>query len=300
VMLTVGTGNATGSSAAVIQNGSGTVSFTKVGTGAQTLVGNNTYTGTTTVSGGTLALSKAFTTGTGFSVADGATGQLNNNGSGTVVLKTPTLVTNTTGKLDVGTNKAVITSPGTAGSWSGTAYTGTLGQAQTGRNGGAWNGPGINTSSSTPVRGVESFAVGVALNSDLGVGKSYANFGGVPVSGTDVLVRFTRTGDANLDGNIDGDDYFKIDSNVGNVATASWLKGDFDYNGRIDGDDYFLIDANYGRQVNPLVPVPGSGILAGSSASPLAGVTAVPEPSSIGLIAAAAIGTLRRRRRRSN
>lgn len=41
----------------IIQNGSGTVSFTKSGSGIFTLTGNNTYTGVTTINGGTLEVS---------------------------------------------------------------------------------------------------------------------------------------------------------------------------------------------------------------------------------------------------
>ena len=52
----IGVGDNNGSStfSGVIENGLGTLSFTKSGTGIQTLVGMNSYTGATTVTGGTL------------------------------------------------------------------------------------------------------------------------------------------------------------------------------------------------------------------------------------------------------
>ena len=56
VTLIVGGGNVSASSATVIQNGSGQLSLTKIGSGTQTLSAAQTYTGLTTVSAGRLAL----------------------------------------------------------------------------------------------------------------------------------------------------------------------------------------------------------------------------------------------------
>ncbi len=57
VTLTLGESNGAGSFGGVIQNGSGTVALTKTGTGTLTLTGANTHSGTTSINGGTLALS---------------------------------------------------------------------------------------------------------------------------------------------------------------------------------------------------------------------------------------------------
>lgn len=54
--IIVGGGNASGSFSGVIQNGSGTMTLTKVGTGLQTLSGVNTYTGATNIENGTLQI----------------------------------------------------------------------------------------------------------------------------------------------------------------------------------------------------------------------------------------------------
>jgi autotransporter-associated beta strand protein len=52
--LSAGANDTSTSFSGVIQNGSGTIALTKVGSGTLTLTGNNTFTGLTTVSAGTL------------------------------------------------------------------------------------------------------------------------------------------------------------------------------------------------------------------------------------------------------
>ncbi len=55
--LTVGGGNTNGTFSGIIQNGAGTLSLVKTGSGTQVLSGVNTYTGSTTIANGTLQLS---------------------------------------------------------------------------------------------------------------------------------------------------------------------------------------------------------------------------------------------------
>jgi len=57
--LSVGNNNSTSAFSGVIENTSGTLTLTKVGTGTLTLSGANTYSGNTTISAGTLALGSA-------------------------------------------------------------------------------------------------------------------------------------------------------------------------------------------------------------------------------------------------
>src|SRR5207302_6033615 len=96
------------------------------------------------------------------------------------------------------------------------------------------------------------------------------------------IVAYTYGGDANLDGKLNGDDYFYLDQGFGSQTTVTplhgWHNGDFDYNGLINGDDYFILDANINRAgtVIPMNPTGGGG-------GGIAGVTAVPEPASLGL-----------------
>jgi len=100
-----------------------------------------------------------------------------------------------------------------------------------------------------------------------------------------VLVMYTWGGDADLNGALDGDDYFRIDSHaLQSGSVFGYVNGDFNYDGSIDGDDYFVLDSNI--------------VLAQSaSAIPRGGLTAVPEAGVIGV--ALPIFTMMRRRRRS-
>jgi hypothetical protein len=105
---------------------------------------------------------------------------------------------------------------------------------------------------------------------------------------------YTYNGDANLSGHVDADDYFQIDSHYNKSANSVklWINGDFNYDGKINGDDYMLIDNAY---VGQGAPFSTSGLPGGLPG----GVSAVPEPASLGLIGMAAVGLFGRRRRRS-
>ena len=92
---------------------------------------------------------------------------------------------------------------------------------------------------------------------------------------------YTYNGDANLDGKVNADDYFLIDSHYNQGAPVNdgeaFHSGDFNYDGHINGDDYALIDAAFTGQTGPINKVPRlSGGLS---------VSAVPEPASISVLA---------------
>jgi hypothetical protein len=174
---------------------------------------------------------------------------------------------------------------GDAGTWNGSAYTGISGLVASGRNGGNWNGSGIVTSMSDagPSRGLTTLAAAKA--DDVGyVGKTVA---GHVVSSGDAIVMYTYTGDANLDGKINADDYFQIDSHLNKSANSakSYFNGDFNYDGKINGDDYFLIDNAFAGQGAPF-----------SGGASVSGVSAVPEPLGLAFLPAMAL-LLRRRKR---
>ena len=83
---------------------------------------------------------------------------------------------------------------------------------------------------------------------------------------SDVLIKYTWYGDANLSGNVDGTDYTQIDSAFGSTLTG-WANGDFNYDKHIDGSDYTLIDNAFNLQ--------GGAIPAATSLSMIATSTAV-------------------------
>jgi hypothetical protein len=166
-------------------------------------------------------------------------------------------------QLDLTDNAMVLSPPG--GSWDNGAYTGAAGQLQAGRGSGVWDGSGIITS--TPDARDPGFVGTLAIADGGGaLGLSGAQtqlWNGVAVSASSILIAHTFAGDANLDGAIDGDDFFQIDAHAGLVGgVVSYFNGDFDYNGWVDADDYFLIDSNYNKAQAAAAPAVSGAIVA--------------------------------------
>jgi hypothetical protein len=190
-----------------------------------------------------------------------------------------------TAKLDLSNNAAIV-------NYTGTSPVAAIRQQLLAGRGGAglgktWNGQGI-TSSTAAAAEVETRSVGFAENSAMPLG-ALTTFRGQPVDATTVLMAFTRTGDANLDGVVNDDDVTIVGATYApGVAGASWATGDFDYNGFVDDDDVTLLGVFYDPSAPPLA-APASG----------AGVSAVPEPTSLilSLAGLVGIGAFVRRRR---
>jgi len=84
------------------------------------------------------------------------------------------------------------------------------------------------------------------LNSDAEGKRLFNTFAESAVDESSILVKLTWNGDADLNGLLDGSDYFFIDKgylsrNLPNPLSG-YRNGDFNYDGTIDGSDYFLID----------------------------------------------------------
>ncbi len=233
------------------------------------------------------------------------------NAGGKLVLANPTLHANRTvftmagmtfggstdawaGQIDAGGNDMVVQ--------SGNLATITN-QVKQGYNLGTWNGSNGIDSSMATANTTHLTAIGVIQNSVdgtptgtplYGSGSSLGTFDGTSPANADVLLKYTYIGDTNLDGKVDASDYSRIDYGYVNQLTG-WYNGDFNYDGVINGSDYTLIDNAFNMQGAVL-----SNQIAGPNASitsEIAPATAVPEPAAVGVLVAAAMAALGRRRR---
>ena len=242
----------------------------KSGAGTLTASGNNNYAGGTTVNAGTLVVGHVNALGTGgLAINSTATTQLQAGLSGPVQLPTLSIAggSSPTATLDITDNNMIVHN----GDLSALTA-----QAKAGLGGGFdWNGTGLT---STTARDDSNFAtaVGVIQNDDGGGGAFYSSWpagadsgGAVSVSQTDVLIKYTYYGDADLDGVVtSGQDYDLWLFGKSGGGTG-WEFGDFDYDGSITGaNDYDLW--LYGKSVSAGNPLGGGG-----------GVQPVPEPSSL-------------------
>ena len=111
-----------------------------------------------------------------------------------------------------------------------------------------WQGPGIGATAAGPITGLVSLQ-----------------------SGADTLVKFSYNGDANGDGRVNADDYFRIDQAfLAQPANPLYAQGDFNFDETVNADDYFLIDQAFLGQGAPLV--------ANAGPSPLFSTTAIAPP----------------------
>jgi hypothetical protein len=193
---------------------------------------------------------------------------------------------NWTGKLDLNNNDADL---------PGANLFNTSNQILEGYNHGKWNGAGgiLSTSAASDTRHLT--ALGVIQNNQSGTAlfNSSNTFDGTIPGASDILIKYTYYGDANLNGKVDSTDYTLIDNGY-LMHLTGWYNGDFNYDGVVNGSDYTLIDNAFNNQ--------GAALLAeiagptANVAGPTLGSGSVPEPG-LGVIAAGALAFLARRRR---
>jgi hypothetical protein len=187
------------------------------------------------------------------------------------VVQVDSLTLTSTSRLDLQTNGMII-------------HNGDVSTVTSEIQSGLASGSGIVSSSADSGTNHLS-TIGVILNSDNGT-PIYTSFDGNAVLPTDVLMRYTSVGDANLDGTVDGSDYTLIDNGFNNHLTG-WYNGDFNYQGVVDGSDYTLIDNAY----NATLAANTSAVDATDTEQiAITGGASVPEPgaglSMLGLMAA--------------
>jgi hypothetical protein len=172
---------------------------------------------------------------------DAATSVLNNlilNGNGTLDLNDNTLILDYSGDSPLTAIRAKLIE-GRGG--------GGIGQ-------GTWGWTGIVSSTAQAANAMEPDArsIGYAENATLPLGP-YTTFRGQPVDDTAVLIAYTRTADANLDGLVDDDDVTIIGATYApGVAQPHWAFGDFEYDGFVDDEDVTLLGAIYDPAAAPL------------------------------------------------
>ena len=118
---------------------------------------------------------------------------------------------------------------------------------QIGHNGGTWNGIDAqqgSINSSPAAASSRSDGVGYAPGSQVGL----TTIGSFTIGPNDTLVRYTLNGDANLDGQVNLNDFNRLAANFGETS-RQWFEGDFNYDGNVNLDDFNLLAGNFGSAV---------------------------------------------------
>ncbi|MGE5611140.1 MAG: PEP-CTERM sorting domain-containing protein [Bacillota bacterium] len=236
--------------------------------------------GTTTVGNGvnSATLKATYIRGNTLSIQAGSRVVVNPNGTDSGTSRLSNLNIASDGQLDLTNNALIIQADSSTRQAMFNQVSELIAR---GRNGGRdpWQGNGITSSTAA-----ESFLKGLAiiLNDD-GTGiPIYTSFGGQGVDANSILVKYTWNGDLDLNGKVDGDDYFLIDSGF-LTRSRGYRNGDINYDGVIDGDDYFLMDSAFlGQNAPSSLLSPGGGTL-------------VPEPTTLGMLGLIGLGFLIRR-----
>jgi hypothetical protein len=223
---------AAGASLDVTSLGQTSATINKTGSGTLRL--GNLSGATLSIAGGTVQLSAGMSSAariTSLNLTSGAL-DLNNNA----------LVIDYTGATPANTIRGQLFSAFAAGSWNGTGVTSAHAAAIAADN---------SNSHKTAIAYAEASLLGLSV------------FKGQPVDATALLLCYMYSGDANLDGVVNGLDFNALVSNFG--AGSLWTQGDFNYDGTVNTLDFSALTINFNLTMAPAMfpsaPVPEGGLI---------------------------------------
>jgi fibronectin-binding autotransporter adhesin len=305
-------------------NISGSGAVVQMGTGATTLSGSNSYTGGTNIKAGTLTIAATNALPTGGNVINNGTLDIEANsvsgnisGTGTLLIgvnsastlklndssgasTVGTLTINTNSSLDLA-NNALFINYGAVGGADPVAAIASYLSAAYSAAGGHWSSGTIFSSSVASADTTQSkriYAIGYADGSD-GLTTS------APSGEVEILP--TLAGDAKLQGNVVFGDFQVLAQYFG--KSGSWDEGNFTYGATVSFGDFQQLAQDFGSNTSGLTDAEvaslnsfaaqfGDTLVANSDGVGFQ-IVSVPEPASLGLLAAAGFGLLSRRRRRT-
>ncbi len=260
--------------------GVNSLNFT-TGAGANTLTvsGSATIsaatTGTLAVTANNSAIVNLAASQTYNSLSINGTARINLLANGGRFIKTSALTIDATAGLNLADNDLIFQS--TAGTKAADLTT-LFNLIKLGRAGGLWNGNEISSSAAAS-NPLHSTTLGVIVNDNGSGSVIRSTLDGQSVDVNTVLVKYTYTGDADLDGDIDADDYAKIDGGFASHLSG-YRNGDFNFSGGSpNSDDYFQIDRafyNQGAALASAVTPPPAPAFAASSIAVSPTQTATP------------------------
>jgi hypothetical protein len=147
---------------------------------------------------------------------------------------------------------------------------------------GAWTGPGLASSAAGASVSPNKSALGYLDN----LAGAFTEFSGQSVDDTSILIKYTRAGDANLDGLTNLFDLVALSKHW--QMPGLWEDGDFNYDGIVNSADLGLLAMNWRSGEQPL-----SQALDELDLPP----AAVPEPAGLAMLSIGSFLSAVRRRR---